>query len=192
MNRMSRRPIVSVIGDARLAEGDNRLTLARHTGCHLVDYGFTVMTGGMGGVMHSAMLGGRESENWTSGCTIGLIPGTDPDHPQISNAADLVIPTGLDHARNLIVAQSDAVIAIGGGAGTLSEMAFAWTHKRLLVAMRCEGWSGRLADEPIDGRSRYPEIPDDSVYGASSPEEAVKLVKKLVPLYQRRHRNIAK
>ena len=54
---------------------------------------------------------------------MGLIPETDPDDAYASKAADIVIPTGLDHARNLVVAQSDAVIAIGGGAGTLSDMA---------------------------------------------------------------------
>ncbi|MBI1218610.1 MAG: acyl-CoA synthetase [Rhodobacteraceae bacterium] len=191
MTGLHRRPIVSVIGDSRLAEDDIRLALARRTGPLLVDHGYVVMTGGMGGVMHAALEGGHESANWSVGCCIGLIPGTDPDNSDVSKAADIVIPTGLDHARNLVVAQSDAVIAIGGGAGTLSEMAYAWIQRRLIIALRCEGWSDRLADERIDKRLRYPEVNDDRVYGADTAEEAVALAQELGPLYRRRHRSIA-
>lgn len=191
MTTQSRRPTVSVIGDARLDRDDTRLALAHRTGRILVDNGFVVMTGGMGGVMHAALEGGRESANWTMGYCISLIPGSDPNNASVSKAADIVIPTGLDHARNLIIAQSDAVIAIGGGAGTLSEIAHAWIHRRLLVGLRCKGWSGRLADEQIDRRQRYPEIAGDRVYGADTADEAVELIQKLGPLYRRRHRSIS-
>lgn len=185
------RPVVSVIGDAYLDNADPRDQLARRTGRLLVDNGYVVMTGGMGGVMNAALEGGRESLAWAPGSCIGLIPGADPADARVSKAADIVIPTGLDHGRNQIVAQSDAVIAIGGGAGTLSEMAFSWIHRRLLIALRCEGWSGRLADQRVDERLRYPEISDDRVYGADTADEAVELVRKLGPVYQRRHRSIA-
>lgn len=191
MKKETRRPIVSVIGNARLSDDDQRIELAYRTGCLLIDYGFAVMTGGMGGVMDAALRGGKQSKNWRSGCCIGLLPGSNPDSLGVSEAADIAIPTGLDHARNLVVAQSDAVIAIGGSAGTLSEMAFAWIHRRLLIAVRCEGWSGRLADMPIDDRVRYKEIQNDRVYGADSPEEAVALVRDLRHLYMRHHHHIA-
>ena len=198
MSNEKRQPIVSVIGDARLAEDDERLALARRTGRLLVDHGFCVLTGGMGGVMDAALQGGRESEAWVHGRCIGLLPGTNPEGEGVSKMADILIPTGLDHARNLVVAQSDAVIAIGGGAGTLSEMAFAWIYRRLLVALRCEGWSGRLADQRIDERQRYKdifdempdEIPDDRVYGADTADEAVALIQRLSPLYRKYHGRI--
>ena len=190
MTDPSRRPTVSVIGNAQLSDGDPRLLLARKTGKILVDYGFAVVTGGMGGVMHAALEGGRSSSQWTPGHCISIIPGGEPDAERVSRAADIVIPTGLDHGRNMIIAQTDAVIAIGGGAGTLSEMALAWAHRRLLIALRCEGWSGRLAGLRIDERERYPDIPEDCVYGADAPEEAVALIKSLFPLYRRRHRSI--
>ncbi len=190
MNCTERRQIVSVIGDATLPDEDRRLELAFSTGRCLVDRGFAVMTGGMGGVMDAALEGGRTSPNWAHGACIGLLPGRDPSGPRVSSNADIVIPTGLDHGRNLVMAQADAVIAIGGGAGTLSEMAFAWIHRRLLVALRCNGWSGRLADAPIDERTRNANIPEDRVYGADTAQEAVALVQRLRPLYDRTHRGI--
>ncbi len=191
MRQGRRRPVVAVIGNATLTEEDPRLQLAFKTGKKLVDNGFSVLTGGMGGVMDAAMRGGRASQEWSHGSCMAIIPGRDPDGARVSKHADIIIPTGLDHARNLLVAQADAVIAIGGGAGTLSEIAFAWMHKRLLVALRCEGWSGRLADTRIDDRERYQGIPDDRVYGAVSADQAVTLVSNLLPRYQRRHKGIS-
>ncbi|MGH1454565.1 MAG: hypothetical protein ACRBBV_15475 [Paracoccaceae bacterium] len=191
MTVSQQRHIVSVIGNARLPKGDRRLALAHETGRLLVDHGYAVMTGGMGGVMNAALEGARMSSAWSTGSCIALLPGSDPGHPLVSKAADLVIPTGLDHARNQIVAQSHAVIVIGGGAGTLTEMGFAWIHKRLLIAFRCEGWSGRLADERVDTRTRYPEIADDRVYGIDTAQEAISLLRQLGPEYAARHRKIA-
>jgi uncharacterized protein (TIGR00725 family) len=49
---------------------------------------------------------------------------------------DIAIASGLDHVRNSVVAHADAVIAIGGGAGTMSEICFAWIYKRLVIG----GW----------------------------------------------------
>jgi len=54
---------------------------------------------------------------------------------------DVAIATDLGSGRNLLVARSNAVIAIGGGAGTRSEFAFAWMYKRLVVAVPMKGWS---------------------------------------------------
>ena len=78
----------------------------------------TVVCGGLGGVMEAACRGAREKE----GATIGILPDTGDGNPFL----DIVIRTGLGHVRNVIVVQSaDAVIAIGGSHGTLSEIAFA-------------------------------------------------------------------
>lgn len=101
------------------------------------------------------------------------------------------IPTGLDHGRNLVVAQSDAIIAIGGGAGTLSEMALAWIHRRLIIALRCGGWSERLANQRIDERIRYKELTEDRVFAADSAEEALRLLVDWLPRYTKRHVRIA-
>lgn len=184
----SRPRTVAVIGDARVDPDSPKYTLARECGSLLVERGFRVVTGGLGGVMEAASRGARESPVWTPGSIVALLPGSDPD---AANAwADVVLPTGLDNVRNAVIAQSDAVVAIGGGAGTLSEMAFAWIHYRLIVALRVDGWSGRLADERIDERRRYPEMNDDRVFGAETAVEAVGIVMTKVERYRRRHRSI--
>ncbi len=187
MIEIQRKLMVSVIGDAQLHPDDVKLHHAYETGRALVDNGFIVVTGGMGGVMDSALAGGRSSNKWEHGCCIGLLPGSNKQTSNASINADILISTGLDNGRNLIVAQSDAVIAIGRGAGTLSEMSFAWIYKRLLVALRCSGWSGELSDRKIDSRKRYPTIPDDRVYGASTGTEAVNIVLRLRHLYTKKY-----
>ncbi|MCK6479110.1 MAG: TIGR00725 family protein [Planctomycetes bacterium] len=183
-----KRKVVSVVGDSSLEPGDPRMAAAERVGELLADHGYRVMTGGLGGAMEAACRGARRSAAWTPGTTIGVLPGTDP--AEANEFVDVVLPTGLDHGRNVIVAQADAVVAIGGGAGSLSEVALAWAHKRLVLAMRCDGWSGRLADAPVDGRRRYPAIEDDRVYGFQSPDEVPELLSRLLPLYDGHHRGI--
>ena len=78
----------------------------------------TLVCGGLYGVMEAACKGAKEHD----GLTIGIVPDTGKGNQYL----DIVIRTGLGHARNVLVAQSaDAVIAIGGGYGTLSEIAIA-------------------------------------------------------------------
>ncbi|MBP5475701.1 MAG: acyl-CoA synthetase, partial [Methanomicrobium sp.] len=96
----------------------------------------------------------------------------------------------LDMARHTIIVNSDAVVAIGGGAGTLSEIAFAWQLYRLIIGYRIGGWSGKLADTRIDWRVRYPDIPDDRVYGVDSVDEVTEHLNRLLPLYNIRHKSI--
>ncbi len=184
-----RQPTIAVLGDAQIARNSPKMILAESIGKALVDAGYRVMTGGLGGVMESAHKGARSSKKWTNGTCIGLLPGSDPN---IANEyVDIVIPTGLDHARNMIVAQSDAVIAIGGGAGTLSEMAFAWIYRRLIIGLHCDGWSSRLAGHRIDERIRYPDIIEDKVFGADSASEAISLLAQWLPKYNKSHKRIA-
>lgn len=177
-----------MIGNAGVPPGSVRYELAKAIGRGIVDAGHRVVTGGLGGVMEAACRGARESSAWADGATIGVLPGTDPS--AANDWVDIALCTGLDHGRNRVVAQSDAVIAVGGGAGTLSELAFAWIHRRLVIGLRCGGWSDRLADERIDERVRYPELPEDRVYGASDAVEALELLARLLPRYGRRHRRI--
>jgi len=77
-----------------------------------------LVCGGLGGVMEAACRGARE----TGGTTVGILPGTDGGNPNLS----ITIRTGLGIARNaLVVLSADAVIAVGGKYGTLSEIAMA-------------------------------------------------------------------
>jgi hypothetical protein len=179
---------VAVIGDARLEAGDPREALAERVGQLVVDEGWRLLTGGLGGAMEAACRGARRSAAHRPGDIIGLLPGTDPD--EANSFVDVAIATGLDHGRNIIVAQADAVIAIGGGAGTMAELAFAWMMKRLIVALRVPGWSGKVADTRLDERVRYPEIPEDRVFGANTADEAVATLRKRLECYRARHRGI--
>ena len=175
-----RRRTVSVIGNAGLSESDPRYGLARELGGELITNGYRLVTGGLGGCMEAVCRGARESREYSEGDIVGILPGYDPDDANCY--VDIPIATGIFHARNTIVANSDAVIAMGGGSGTLSEMAMAWIMQRLLIAFRVEGWSGELADRRLDHRIRYPDIPDDRVYGVDTVEEAIRYL-ELLPRY---------
>ena len=182
-----RRPLVSVVGDAYLDENSEKYQIAEQIGAALIAERYRLVTGGLAGVMEAASKGARQSPHHQDGDVIAILPGTDPD--TANQYADICIATGFDTARNLIIANSDAVIAVGGGGGTLSEMAVAWAHGRLVLGYRVEGWSGTLADQRIDLRIRYPNIPDDRVYGISSIEEMLHYL-KLIPSYTTRHTGI--
>lgn len=183
-----RRPLVAVIGDARVEPGGTKDLLAEEVGRLLVDAGYRVLTGGLGGVMESACRGARSSARYQSGDTVAVLPGHDP--ADANPFVDVVIPSGLDHVRNSIVAHADAVIAIGGGAGTMSEICLAWIYKRLIVALRVGGWSSKIADQRIDDRVRYPNEPDDRVFGATSAADAVLTVVDRVARFTGQHRTI--
>ncbi len=181
----ARRMVVSVIGDAGVQPGSATYEAAREVGRLLVDAGFRVMTGGLGGVMEAASRGAHESERYGEGATLGVLPHLDP--AEANEWVDIVLATGLDHARNTLVANADAVIAVGGGAGTLSEIAFAWMFKRLVVAVKGLGWADRLGDERLDGRARC-DVVDDRVYAARDARDAVAIVVEKLPLYSRRNK----
>jgi uncharacterized protein (TIGR00725 family) len=89
----------------------------------------TLVCGGLRGVMEAACKGAKEH----GGLTIGIVPDTGNGNEYL----DVVIRTGLGHARNVIIAQSaDAVIAIGGSYGTLSEIAIALKTERPVFGVK--------------------------------------------------------
>ncbi|MFP2905802.1 TIGR00725 family protein [Pyxidicoccus sp. 3LFB2] len=149
-----RRKQIAVVGGA--SEGEAALRLAAEVGRLLVDRGHRVVTGGLGGIMAAAARGAKSSARAGDGDTIGVLPMLDPGaaNPWV----DIVVPTGMNFARNVVlVAMSDALIAIGGGAGTLSELALAWQHRLPIVAMDIGGgWSSRLGGELLDHRGTTP------------------------------------
>ena len=119
---------VAVIGpgDASAAE----LAIAEEVGARLVDLGATVVTGGLGGVMEAASRGAKSRR----GLTIGLLPGLD--RSEANGWVDVAIATGLGEIRNaLIVRTSDALVAVGGGVGTLSEIGFALKLGRPVIGV---------------------------------------------------------
>lgn len=122
-------PYVAVVGsgtpDPQLDE------LAEDVGARLAQAGAVVICGGRGGVMEAACRGATGAD----GTAVGILPGSDRSeaNPHVSVA----IATGLGEARNvLVVRAADVVIAVGGGYGTLSEIAFALKTGTPVVGLR--------------------------------------------------------
>ena len=180
------RYIIAVVGDVHL--GPRKRGLATALGRGLVDHNYRILSGGHGDLAMALSAGARKSPKYRDGDLIAILPGFDPS--VASRYSDISIATGIDHARNLVVANSDAVVALGGGAGTLSEMAFAWALKRLILAYRVDGWSGKLAGSRIDSRTRYPGIPDDQVYPVDGTDDVILYLSQLLPKYDKRHTGI--
>ncbi len=182
------RKIVAVIGDRKIEKDSLKYKLAYETGKVLVDFGYRVQSGGLGGIMEAVFEGAKSSKNYREGDTIAIIPSFD--RMVVNSYADIVIPTGMDMMRNAMVANADAVIAIGGGAGTLSEMAMAWSLYRLIIAYtNVDGLVAKLAGQKIDKIERYPNL-DDKVFGAEEPKQIVELLDKYIEIYNRSHHGI--
>jgi uncharacterized protein (TIGR00725 family) len=115
-----RRPYIAVIGAGVCADDDPTATLAEGVGRVVAAAGGVLVCGGLGGVMAAACRGAKSA----GGTTVGLLPGTD--RREANEWVDVAVPTGLGEARNvLVVRAADAVVAVGGEFGTLSELAFA-------------------------------------------------------------------
>lgn len=190
MKTRSRRKLIAVIGDSKVGPRSSKERLAGDIGRALVDAGYRVLTGGLGGVMEAACRGARSSQKYQAGDTIAVLPGHDP--AEANPFVDIAIASGLDHGRNSVVAHADAVVAIGGGAGTLSEICFAWMYKRLIVGLRVEGWSGKLADQRVDDRIRYPEIGDDRVFGADDAVQVLQLLRANLTVFVGQHHGVVR
>lgn len=165
---MTRRPCVAVIGAG--APDPVTEAAARAAGRAVVDAGWRVVCGGRGGVMAAVCEGARASDRWAEGTTIGLLPGATAD--DANPWVDVALPTSLGLGRNLLVVLAgDAVLAIGGGSGTLSELALAWQHDRPIVALDTgAGWATTLAGAALDDRPRPP------IARAATVDEAVALL----------------
>jgi uncharacterized protein (TIGR00725 family) len=183
---MAGSSLIAVIGDGTVLEGSPSYLLAERLGEALVDAGFRVLTGGLDGIMEAASRGAARSRAHGAASVIGLLPGHDP--ADANPWVDVSLATGLGHLRNPVVAHASAVVAIGGGAGTLSELAFAWIFRRLVIAFRVPGWSGRLAGTRIDDRVRFRSIPEDQVFGVDTAEEAVEVLRLRLDAYEEARR----
>ncbi len=140
-----RRRIIAVVGAAECTPSELQWQLAYTLGEQLVLAGYRVLTGGLGGVMEAALAGAHIAVSYAEGDTLAILPGFSPE--SANSYADLVIATGIDAHMNALVANSDAVIAIGGGAGTLCEIAMAWERNRpVLVYHKVDGSSAHVME----------------------------------------------
>lgn len=150
---------VSVIGTANCDEESQAWELAEEVGRRLAEAGVTVVCGGLAGVMEAAARGAAQA----GGEVIGILPGSSIEdaNPHCTH----VVATGIGFARNLaVVASGDAVIAVGGEWGTLSEIGHARTIGKRVIALR--SWS-------LSGQGKMEAAP--GVLHAESAREAVEL-----------------
>jgi uncharacterized protein (TIGR00725 family) len=141
--------VVGVIGGAKISK--EIYTLARKMGNLIAERKYALITGGLGGVMEAASRGAKEK----GGLVIGILPGNS--RKSANKWVDIPIVTGMNHARNVIIAGSaDILIAIDGSVGTQSEIAFGNIYRKRIIGLKCKI---PLPFEKVD-----------------SPEEAIKKV----------------
>ena len=134
-----------------IGSGAEHEARAEEVGRLLAERGCKVVTGGLGEVMAAAMRGAKAA----GGTTIGILPGTS--RSEANEWVDHAVATGLGHMRNLAVAASgDAMIAVGGSWGTMTEIAYAKRLGRPVVILE-------------------PGLEVDGVDRAATPDEAVEL-----------------
>ena len=147
--------IISVIGAGTCSE--DIYNTAEEVGRRIAQKGAVLVTGGLGGVMEAASKGAKEA----GGTTVGILPGFSKD--EANRFIEIPITTGLSHARNIIVVRSaDAVIAVSGEYGTLSEIA---------VALKL--------GKPVVGINTWESV--EGVFRVNTPEEAIQKAFELMP-----------
>ena len=152
---MSDQVFVAVIGSART---DAEIAaLAEEVGREIARRGAILVCGGRGGVMEAACRGAKAA----GGTTVGILPGTD--RREANAYVDIPVVTGMGEARNAIVVRSaDAVVAVSGGHGTLSEIGLALKMGRPVVGLRT--WALCREGEP-----------DSAILEAETPGQAVEM-----------------
>jgi uncharacterized protein (TIGR00725 family) len=155
---------VGVIGES-ICSPETR-EVAETVGRLIAERGAVLVCGGMGGVMEAASHGAMLAK----GVVLGILPGSTREgaNPYLTFS----VVTGMGEVRNIILVRScDAIIAIGGGYGTLSEIAFA--HKLDIPVVGIDTWSLTK-----DGR------PDDRILRVTGEEEAVSRALRLAQAAQ--------
>jgi len=146
---MPRKICISVVGSGDEELNPQIAKIANEVGREIASRGAILICGGLGGVMAEAAKGAKEN----GGLTIGILPGEEPG--SANPFIDVALPTGLGFARNVLVAYSgDAVIAISGRLGTLSEISYALLKKKPVIGIHTwnlEQLSGRMP--PFDEQS---------------------------------------
>ena len=135
--------------------------LAEEVGSLLAEAGAVVVCGGLGGVMEAVCRGAKSA----GGTTVGILPGTV--RSDANDFVDVALPTGLGESRNALVARAaDALIAIGGEFGTLSEIGLALKIGKPVVGLGT--WELHRRGEVVD-----------AIEPAATPSEAVNLALRL-------------
>ena len=150
---MSRPPLIAVCGASQASDAEYRR--AYECGALLAQRGATVLNGGLTGVMAASAAGVAAA----GGICVGLLPGADVG--AADDAVTIALPTGMGEMRNALIARcAAAMIAIGGGWGTLTEIAFAVRLGRPVALL--DAWELRAphGDEAGAEMHRAASVPD--------------------------------
>jgi uncharacterized protein (TIGR00725 family) len=146
-------PWIAVVGPGRASPEE--LDAAEEVGAEIATAGAVLVCGGLGGVMEAACRGARSR----GGMTVGLLPGLD--RGDANGWVAVAVPTGLGEARNaLVVRAADAIVAVGGAWGTLSEIALGLKTGRPVIGLGT--WELARGGEAVEG-----------IAAMNSPSEAV-------------------
>jgi len=160
---------IGVIGSNKSQCSKELYDFAYSLGLFLGKKGNTILNGGMQGTMEAVSKGVRDSGNNLSK-VVGVLPFDSKENA--NEYLDIVIPTGIGFARNsVLVLSADILIALGGGAGTLNEISYAWQYsKKVFCYTGTEGWSKKLANQNLDSRK------EDLLIGFKTLDELSKLM----------------
>ncbi len=126
--RLKQKPRIGVIGGS--SAEPTVLESARNVGEAIARAGAILVCGGRGGVMEAACRGAKSA----GGLTLGILPGDCA--ADANDWVDIPVVTGLGEARNVLIARtSQAIVALPGGTGTLSEIAFSLNFGRRVIAI---------------------------------------------------------
>ena len=158
--------IIAVIGGSSPTNPDH-IRLAEEVGRELANRGVALVCGGLSGIMEAACRGAKSA----GGTTIGILPGRSSR--DANSYVDIPIVTTMGFSRNVIVVHTgDAVIAIGGAFGTLSEIAHALGDGIPVVALNTWPLSRNGDGQPVDKAMIQASDPVDAVEKAIAAAEA--------------------
>jgi hypothetical protein len=163
-----RTRLVAVVGSGGGLSAE-QTTLAEDLGAGLARAGYGIVCGGLGGVMEAVARGAVEARGDSRHPpVVGLLPGYEVD--AANGYLDIVLPTGLGHARNtLVAAAGEVVICVAGAMGALSEVALACKLGRPVLAFPESGGAARIAGGALE-----------PVVAVKTVAEALETVEKLL------------
>lgn len=172
MKKIPRKIQIGILGWAGVEEypvggpTEKELAMAEEVGCRLAKAGAIVVTGGKGGIMESAARGAKKN----GGTTVGVITGP---RGTANKWTDIEIVTGSKIAgldEVFIPLMCDAVIVIGGGAGTLQEICVSYRNKiPIIIIKKTFGWSSKILKEIYLDSRKFLKI-----ISAKNPNDAVR------------------
>jgi len=165
-----RRVQILVIGFGKDHCPEIAYQAAYQVGLEVARRGALLISGGLGGVMEAASRGAKDG----GGFVVGIVP--QDDKGAANEFCDVVVATGIGFARDFLTAYSaDAIIIVGGGAGTMIEVAAAYQKKIPIIALKgTGGMADRLVDTYIDDRKI------ERILGENTPQRAVETAFALI------------